>query len=291
MTSPPDSPADYALAPQVAGWAPSPVTRVERLDPRPLDALAATLGMDAPDPGTVPPLWHWLYFLDWPPAAELGEDGHPAAGHFLPPLRQRTRMFAGGRLEQRRPLETGIETQRVSTIVRTEVKQGRSGELLFVVLRHEFRQRGELYVVEEQDVVYRSGPQPGRTPAAAAAAAKAPRNPVGSAFRPSATTLFRFSALTGNAHRIHYDADYARGVEGYDRLVIHGPLQILLMLRAGAARAPGALVAGAQYRLLSPALLGDELDVAAEPEDGGVAVKVYATGRATAGATARLTFH
>ncbi|NVM98486.1 hypothetical protein [Arthrobacter sp. SDTb3-6] len=286
---------EYAITPQLSGWSPKPLTRNQWLDPWPLGALAATLGIEPPASTNVPPLWHWLYFLDWTPAAELGNDGHPTAGDFLPPLRLRTRMFAGGRYKQLKPLRTGMDTERSATVIRTQVKNGRSGEMLFVVLRHEFHQLGELCVVEEQDIVYRSGPvHRGSPPAAITPAGPAGGvagvAPAASAFTPEATTLFRFSALTGNAHRIHYDADYAREKERYERLVIHGPLQILLMMREGlSGRAPSSL-ASANYRLLRPAHLGDELSLSSRDTPTGVDVQLFAAGRRPASATASLTF-
>lgn len=284
------APSGFGIAEQISGWAPGPVTAVDPIDPRPAAALAATLGIDAPAAGILPPLWHWLYFLDWPTANELGEDGHPASGHFLPPLTQRTRMFAGGRLEQRRPLAMGVETLRSTTLVRTDIKQGRTGELLFLVLRHELRQEDVLCVVEEQDIVYRSGPVSRPAPTGPGAQATDEPCTPDAVLRPTATMLFRFSALTANAHRIHYDADYARDVEGYQSLVIHGPLQILLMLQTGAGTRPGEQLARARYRLSSPALLGEQLLVTTKAEDHSVDVEIATSPGAPASASARLTF-
>ena len=284
------APSDFGIAEQISGWTPGPVTAVDPIDPRPAAALAATLGFDAPPPGILPPLWHWLYFLDWPPAKELGEDGHPASGHFLPPLKQRTRMFAGGRLEQHSPLATGVETLRTTTLVRTDIKQGRTGELLFLVLRHELRQEGVLCVVDEQDIVYRSGPVSRTAPTGHGEQTVAEPVTPDAVLRPTATMLFRFSALTANAHRIHYDADYARDVEGYQNLVIHGPLQILLMLQAGDATRAREQLSGARYRLSSPALLGDQLFVTTKEKDDSVDVEIATSPGAPASASAQLTF-
>ena len=140
------------LAAHVDGWNPGPQTVTDELPPGPAAALAAVLDRpgDAPEAGEeLPPLWHWLYFLEWVPQAELGADGHPARGHFLPPIPERTRMFAGGRLRVHAPLRVGRVAERTSVLAGVNVKQGRAGELLFVTVRHEIRQDGELRVTDE----------------------------------------------------------------------------------------------------------------------------------------------
>jgi hypothetical protein len=178
-------------------------------------ALSATLDRDDPAPiaGTeVPPLWHWTYFTPLARASEIGEDGHPKRGGFLPPVPLPRRMWAGGRLEFHEPLRVGDVATRVSRIQDVNVKTGRSGSLVFVTVRHEFSTARGLVLSEEHDIVYRDAPAPG-APAPAPQAA-----PTGEEFAreiaPDPVLLFRYSALTFNGHRIHYDRSYVTGVEG-----------------------------------------------------------------------------
>ncbi|MGH3632490.1 MAG: hypothetical protein ACRDRL_34275, partial [Sciscionella sp.] len=255
------------------------------LSPAPVAALAAVLGLRTPaavEGEPLPPLWHWLYFLDWPVRQDLGPDGHPLDGDFLPPIPDRRRLFAGGRLTVHRSLELGVPAVRTSSLAGTAVKRGRTGEMALVTVRQEFHQRDRLCLVEEQDLAYHSGadtgvgstfagidpagtPQPART---------------GAAWELAMTTdpilLFRFSGLTANPHRIHYDADYCRQVEGYPGLVVHGPLLALLM--AEPARRAGRAVESMSYRLRRPMFVGEPLLVTGEP-DGGTAAMRVVTGR------------
>ncbi|MGW4287250.1 FAS1-like dehydratase domain-containing protein [Streptomyces sp. NPDC004673] len=287
-------PTPSGLASHVESWSPAPVTEDDVLSPVPAAALSALL--DVPETAvragdTLPPLWHWLYFLGAPAQRELGDDGHPRHGHFLPPVPDRQRMFAGGRCEVREPLRVGEPVQRTSSLAAVTVKQGGTGELLFVTVRAEYRQRGSARVVEEQDIVYRSGRAAGAHPATLDALAE-PRAeetwllPL----RPDPTLLFRFSALTANAHRIHYDAPYAREVEGYPGLVVHGPLLVLAMLEPLRREDPARQVRSVSYRLRRPAFAGERLLVAGSPAgDGGAALRV-ATHREERHATAEVTF-
>ncbi|SEG69320.1 3-methylfumaryl-CoA hydratase [Thermomonospora echinospora] len=258
----------------------------DELPPGPAAVLAGVLDRpgDAPGQGEpLPPLWHWLYFLEWPAQSELGADGHPAHGHFLPPIPERTRMFAGGRLRVHAPLEVGRPAVRTSTLAGVNVKQGRTGEMLFVTVRHEIRQTGELRITDEQDLVYRSGSAPARH--------ELDTRPLPSSQDPwrlpvAADTplLFRFSALTANAHRIHYDAPYARDVEGYPGLVVHGPLLAVLMAELPRRHAPERRVTGLTYRFRRPVFLGEQALVTGGP-DGRLAV-VGPSGESRAEATA-----
>ncbi|HEV7801383.1 MAG TPA: MaoC family dehydratase N-terminal domain-containing protein [Burkholderiales bacterium] len=197
----------------------------------PVAALAATFDRSEPEPvqgDAIPPGWHWLYFLEAKPPSELGPDGHPKRGGFLPPVPLPRRMWAGGRLDFRRPLYVGEALRRDSEILAVEPKHGKSGSLVFVTVRHTVFSGGELAVVEEHDIVYRDAAKAG-DPAPQAKAA-----PASAQWRreltPDAVMLFRFSALTFNGHRIHYDIDYAKHEEHYPGLIVHGPMQTLLML-------------------------------------------------------------
>ena len=194
----------------------------------PLAALAATLDRDAAGPGAeVPPLWHWLFFTPQPRQSEIGPDGHAKRGGFLPPVPLPRRMWAGGRLEFLQPLHVGDAIVRDSRIVKVGAKSGRSGELVFVTVRHEVSNARGIALTEEHDIVYRDMPVPGAPPPTPQSAPNDPsfsRNVI-----PDPVLLFRYSALTFNAHRIHYDRAYVTQVEGYPGLIVHGPLIATLL--------------------------------------------------------------
>ena len=283
----------HALAGYVESWDPGVVVVDDALAAGPVAALSAVLDEPGPvarvgDP--LPPLWQWLYFLHWPAQRDLGPDGHLREARFLPPIPDRQRMFAGGRCEIVEPLRVGEPAQRTSRLAAVTPKRGKTGDLLFVTERQEFTQRGRTCVVEEQDIVYRSGRSVSRHPDAIDSAAV----PVGDGpwqlrLRPDPTLLFRFSALTANAHRIHYDDPYVREVEGYPGVVVHGPLLALLMLelvRRGAADRP---VRSLSYRLRSPLFIGEQVLACGMPTDGGAELRV-ASHREPRHATAEVAF-
>jgi 3-methylfumaryl-CoA hydratase len=249
--------------------------RAGRIDPYAVEALAGLLGR--PVPAMLPPMWHVAQLLDAPAQADLGPDGHPLHGLPAPPGPGMRRMFAGGRATHRRPLVVGEEAERTSCVVSSEEKEGRSGPLMFVTVRHEVRQHGDLAVVDEHDIVYR--PDPGTT--ALLPATQGDQDPDGRVFDVDPVVLFRFSALTYNAHRIHYDRDHAAR-EGYADLVVHGPLQVLLM--ADELDAQGRTMA---YRLVAPAIGPQRLVVRRPGADGADADVVAGNGTvvATAGVT------
>ena len=232
------------------------IVNTEILVPGPAQALGALLDVPVPavaDGEGLPLLWHWVYLLDRPAQADLGPDGHPVRGTVpAPPGPGLRRMWAGGRVRASGVLRCGEPATRRSRVMSAEEKQGRSGPLTFVTVHHQILQFARVVVDEQQDLVYR--PAAGSAGQQAPADAADPVAPPGDGERSidvSPTLLFRFSALTYNAHRIHYDRDYARDVEGYPGLLTHGPLQALAM--AEAARALGW--AGAtvfEYRLLAP---------------------------------------
>lgn len=222
-------------------------TKHDRMDPARAQALCAVLGMANAEVSTLPPFFHQVYFWDVLPAEKLGRDGHPKLGGLIPDLGLPRRMWAGGRLEFHGALRTGIEAVRVSEVIKITEKIGRTGPLTFVTLRHVISQGGQPIITEWQDLVYRQDPHPNTvrpTPP------KAPVDPSGSepvAFSP--TLLFRYSGLTMNGHRIHYDEGYACEVEGYGGLVVHGPLLAqLLMLKATRELGP---LAAFQFRATS----------------------------------------
>ncbi|GHB73629.1 hypothetical protein GCM10010377_75090 [Streptomyces viridiviolaceus] len=285
--------AQSGLGPYVESWSPGTVTDDDVLSPAPVAALSALLDQPEPvaaDGEPLPPLWHWLYFLQWPAQQDLGADGHPRHGHFLPPIPERQRMFAGGRCEVVEPLRAGERAQRISSVSTVTTKQGSTGELLFVTVRSEYLQQGRTCLVEEQDIVYRSGRSAGQHPTDLDTSA-VPRShdawqlPL----QPDPTMLFRFSALTANAHRIHYDAPYTRGEEGYPGLVVHGPLLVLAMLELVRRNAPSRPVRSVSYRLRRPAFAGEQLLACGAPTDRSAALRI-ATAREDRHATAEVSF-
>jgi 3-methylfumaryl-CoA hydratase len=216
--------------------------RTEMLQPEPARALGALLGVPVPDLARgegLPLLWHWMYLLDRPAQADLGPDGHPLRATIAAfPGLGRRRMWAGGRVRARGRLRCGELATKRSRMLSVQEKQGRSGPLTFITMEHQILQRDYVVLDEEQDFVYRESASPAGHVSAPAGDGPAVGPADGEwAIEVSPTLLFRFSALTYNAHRIHYDRDYATHVEGYPGLLTHGPLQALAM--AEAARAAG----------------------------------------------------
>ena len=276
----------------------------ELITPGPAEALAGLLGGPAPDPAAgLPLLWHWVYLLDRPPQAALGADGHPVRDAIpSPPGPGLRRMFAGGRVGQHGPLRIGAQATRRTWQASSALKAGRSGPLHFVTVRSEISQDGRVVLTEEQDLVYRepappTPPAPLPTPPAPPPAPPGPPptaaepEPVPTGKLPPAgardwpvevdpVLLFRFSALTYNAHRIHYDRDYALG-EGYPGLVVHGPLQALLMAELARRDAALPVLCDCSYRLVAPLFDGQGLIVsaAADGDQGGQGKAVRVTAR------------
>lgn len=287
--------APASLASYVDTWHPSPVRETDPMSPDPAASLSAVFdlpGTPAAEGEALPPLWHWLHFLRRPAQHELGADGHVREGEFLPPVPERRRMFAGGRCRITEPLRLGVPAERLSSVSAVTPSQGRSGALLFVTTRHEFRQSGRTCCVEEQDIVYRSGqPSASGHPPLPEEAAPLPRaeGPWSLRVRPDERLLFRFSALTANAHRIHYDAPYSRDVEGYPGLVVHGPLLALLMLELVRREAPDRRVCSLSYRLRRPVFAGEHVLAAGVPGPDGAELRI-ATGREERHATAEVAY-
>ena len=210
-------------------WQGRSETLEDLITPAPLRALSATLDRDdaLPVAGTeLPPLWHWLFFLPHHRQSEIGPDGHAKRGGFLPPVPLPRRMWAGGRLQWHAPLRVGDAVKRVSTIQSVTHKAGRTGDLLFVLVKHEVHNAQGLCLTEEHDIVYRPAAQPtDPVPAPTAASSLAERCELWTRdVVPDDVLLFRYSALTFNGHRIHYDRKYVTQVEGYPGLIVHGPL-------------------------------------------------------------------
>ena len=222
--------------------------------PFPVRALAATFDANDPDPrngDVLPPLWHWLYFLDAALQSKIGPDGHAERGDFLPPVPLPRRMWAGSRFSfDGEPLRVGDTISRHSRIKSVEPKSGSTGDMVFVTVEHTISgPRGPSFV-EEHDIVYREAAKPGEKPKPARPA------PTDATWRKSIQAdpvlLFRFSALTFNSHRIHYDRPYATGVEGYPGLVVHGPLIATMLLDLVRSERPGAVVKAFDFKAVSP---------------------------------------
>lgn len=209
----------------------------EFIAPRLAQQLAATLDYeDVPTAGSpLPPLWHWAFFPHIVSQSQVGVDGHPTRGGFLPPVPLPRRMWAGSRVRFARPLVVGSEVTRTSQILDVAAKEGRTGKLVFVRLRHELEDLEGPLISEEQDVVYR---EPATTAYTAATGPSAPAEFIWKReIVPDPVLLFRYSADTFNGHRIHYDRTYTQEQEGYPALVVHGPLTAtLLILVVGGGR-------------------------------------------------------
>lgn len=216
----------------------------------PLVRMAATLDRDPVSDGLVPPLWHWLYFLPQAPTANIDSDGHEKRGEFLPVVELPRRMWAGSNLEFFAPLRVGQSARKVSAVASVTPKTGRSGDLVFVEVHHEVFAGDTLAVREAQTVVYREAPKPGT---GAPSPRPAPAEPQWTrTITPSVVMLFRYSALTFNGHRIHYDRPYCIEEEGYPGLVVHGPLIATLLMESFLANNPGAAVKNYSFRAVSP---------------------------------------
>ena len=261
-----------------AEWVGRSETRIDTIQAGPLDRLAATLDRDEPPvrPGDIaPPLSHWLHFLPGERQSTLGEDGHPRRGGFLPPLHHLPRrMWAGSRLTFPGDLHVGMTVERISTIASITRKEGKAGELYFVTVRHDLRETGgPVLLIDEHDIVYRGGNAP--------AATIAPQAPAPGAWRrslvPDAVMLFRYSALTFNGHRIHYDRSYVTGVEGYPGLVVHGPLTATLLIDLIRRNAPQRRITSFSFKAVSPLFDGAPMIVHATLPDPSGALELWAT--------------
>ncbi|QCO16397.1 acyl-CoA dehydrogenase [Azospirillum brasilense] len=253
-------------------WIGRTETVSDTVTPTPYAALSATLDRPAerPAPGTpLPPLWHWLYFLPLHRQSEIGPDGHARRGGFLPPVPLPRRMWAGSQFEFHSPLRVGDALTRTSTIHDVTEKSGRTGPLVFVKVRHEIRRAGETEVAltEFHDIVYREAanpddapPEPQPAPADAAWETR---------WVPDDVLLFRYSALTFNGHRIHYDRRYVTETEGYPGLIVHGPLIATLLLDLLRHRRPEAEVASFRFKAVRPTFDINPFSVCGTPQDHG----------------------
>ena len=267
-----------ALA-RLQAWQGRSETLADELTAAPVRALAATLDRDDPAPvhGTrLPELWHWLYFLPHHRQSEIGTDGHAKRGGFMPPVPLPRRMWAGGRLtwEAGNPLVVGDVVERTSTVASVSHKAGRSGELVFVLVRHEVRNARGLALTEEHDIVYRAAAAPGE---AAPLPTPAPKDATFSReIVPDDVLLFRYSALTFNGHRIHYDRRYVTEVEGYPGLIVHGPLIATLLVDLLWREKPEAKLSKFEFRAVRPIFDIASFRVHGRPDADGQSFRLWA---------------
>ena len=260
-------------------WIGRSETIVDIATATPYAALSATLdrASDRPATGTpLPALWHWLYFLPLHRQSEIGPDGHATRGGFLPPVPLPRRMWAGSQFEFNKPLCIGDTLTRTSTIEDVTEKSGRTGALVFVKVRHEIRRNdeAEIALTEFHDIVYREAAKPDDVsppPKAAAANSTWERKWV-----PDDVLLFRYSALTFNGHRIHYDRRYVTGVEGYPGLIVHGPLIATLLLDLLRQERPDARVTKYEFRAVRPTFDINHFFVCGEPHAEGKTFHLWA---------------
>jgi 3-methylfumaryl-CoA hydratase len=241
---------------------------------------AGVFDIDLAHGASLPPLWHWMMFRNWARPAALRADGGLLGEGFLPPFQHLPRrLAAGGRLEFLRPVRVGDKVTRTSRIHSITDKTGRSGPMVLLTIKRTFTVAGEVVIDEDLDVVYLQEATAGFRAQAPAAAAPPPAGPatIANALPAHATvrickgdplTLFRYSALTANSHRIHYDLEYARNVEGFPGLVVHGPLQATWLAALAESLDPSRRVMSVQFRNLGPAYHTDELLAAAWEEEG-----------------------
>ena len=288
-----------AQSPRLEDWLGRTETLRDVATATPVAAMAATLdnGNAVPDAGdALPPLWHWLYFLPHPKRSEIGPDGHAARGGFLPPVPLPRRMWAGGRLQWHDAIRVEDAIERVSRVVSISKKSGKTGELVFVVVEHRVSTARGLALTEEHDIVYREAPQPGAAPSTLAPAP--PQAPVDETWServtPDEVLLFRYSALTFNGHRIHYDRRYVTEVEGYPGLIVHGPLIATLLVELLRKHLPAATLAKFSFRAISPLFDTASFEVCGRPDAGGTTVHLWARnsdGKLAMEATAVLATH
>ncbi|MHA1600067.1 MAG: FAS1-like dehydratase domain-containing protein [Alphaproteobacteria bacterium] len=246
------------------------------IDPVRARALHAALDLPGRAPGPsdpLPPLWHWLYFWSTHPASALGPDGHPERGGFLPPIELPRRMWAGSRVTFPQPLPIDSVARKQSTIADVRMTQGRSGPLAFVTVRHEISTEGEVCIIDEHEIVYRA---PSACDAAARPGEPAPHAGVWQRqWRADPVLLFRYSALTFNGHRIHYDRPYATEVEGYPGLVVHGPLLATLMVELAREHNVRADITAFEFRAYRPIFDGAPFTVCGASSGNGSSAELW----------------
>ncbi|ASK88151.1 MaoC family dehydratase N-terminal domain-containing protein [Sphingorhabdus sp. SMR4y] len=254
-------------------WIGKSETRHDVITPGLLHRFCATI--DRPVTDAIPQGLHWCLALPDTSTAQLAEDGHPAKGGFLPPIPLPRRMWASSSISFERPLQLGDEISRVSTVASIEEKSGKSGNLVFVAVDHETRVGDIVAIRERQNIVYRE-------PAAAPAPARQTSSVAPDlqdwdwqqTIVPSEPLLFRYSALTFNSHRIHYDRPYAMEKEGYPGLVVHGPLMATLLLNLAASELGANRLSGFSFRGQAPAFANRPIYLVGKQEGENISLAV-----------------
>jgi 3-methylfumaryl-CoA hydratase len=239
-------------------------------------ALANTLGVEPKlsDGDALPSAWHWIFFNSFVPRAAVGTDGHPKTGGFLPDVGLPRRMWAGGRVLYHAPLPIGSRAEKMSEILSVTEKSGKAGRLVFVTVKHAISHDGIICIEEEQDLVYREPPQEGAAPPPPQAA------PTSAEWShdvtPDPVLLFRYSALTLNGHRIHYDRPYAREEEDYPDLVVHGPLISTILHGLAQQAYPQKRLSAFEFRAVAPLFVSDRFSAEAAKADDGQGLSLWA---------------
>lgn len=277
--------------PDFSAWIGRSETVEDFIAPAPPRQAAVTLGRDPAafrDGVALPALWHWFHFPALIPLSGLAEDGHEKRGAFMPPVQLPRRMFAGARMRFRAPLRIGAPATLVRTITGITSKSGRTGSLVFTTVDVRIAQDGATCIEEQQDIVYRGFGDPVPAPAVRDPEPLPPEG-FGATVEAGGPMLFRFSALTWNAHRIHLDRDWCRDVEGYPGLIVHGPLQAVLLAGLAEARA-GRPLAGFDFRSEAPIFDLARFELRGAPTEGGFALETRRSdGVVCMRATARVT--
>jgi 3-methylfumaryl-CoA hydratase len=262
--------------PHLKQWIGRTETFTDCISAAPLRALAATLDREDPPPRAgdeVPPCWHWLFFLPTPRQSEIAIDGHPRRGGYLPPVPLERRMWAGSRLRWSRPLRVGGNYTRSSRIASVDYKAGQTGPLVFVSVRHEIADESGVMLWEDQDIVYRDPPKVTDTAPADDAATRP--YAWSRELHADPVLLLRYSALTFNGHRIHYDRSYATGQEGYPGLVVHGPLLATLLLDLLRRNVSDARIRGFTFRAVKPTFDTAPFSICGAYGTGGGTVELW----------------
>jgi 3-methylfumaryl-CoA hydratase len=251
-------------------WIGRTETRRDYIGATQVGQMYATLDRDEPEQlsgSELPLAWHWMYFAAVARHSDVGPDGHPKRGGFLPPVPLPRRMWAGGRLSFNHALRVGDDIERTSRITDVAAKQGRTGQMVFVKVEHEITDADGVAIREEHDIVYRENPkpdepqpQPRKAPDDEAFSREIDADPV---------MLFRYSALTFNGHRIHYDRTYVTEVEGYPGLIVHGPLTATFLVELLRDELPDAQVRSFSFRAVRPLFDIHRFQVCGRQEDDG----------------------
>ncbi|MDF2367421.1 MaoC family dehydratase N-terminal domain-containing protein [Sneathiella sp.] len=236
---------------KLENWVGNQISHSEIIHQHALNGFAALMDEGGAASDIVPPGGHWMYFLATDRQSRIGPDGHPVKGDFLPPVELPRRMWAGGKIEFHAPLFAGDRAEKISTIKSVVEKQGRTGALTFVTVEHQVKNEAGICLTEEHDIVFREAA--GETSGSKKEMQSAPDDGVwAETVTPDSVMLFRYSALTFNGHRIHYDRDYCLQEEGYPGLVVHGPLLGTLLMRLAVKNMGGRLLRKFSYRNFNP---------------------------------------